>query len=268
MKTDNPTLRREMLGEGLRVLRTKALLSLDEAARTINYLGSELGRVETGHDSALIEDIASLLTLYRADPTHRQHLLALARDVDELGWLQPKDSTAYSQRTLCSLQSQADQMVCFDPVVIPGALQTEEYRRAVLAGSTTGDPDDRNADSACRQPPTLLALLDECVLHRPFGGREVLHDQLGHLREVAAEPRWSIRVVPKDQTAASGPFTLLHLPARSPVVAIEHLTCRLFLERPEDIDVYERAVQHLSKNALDETESLKLISKAAEGLAT
>lgn len=75
-------------------------------------------------------------------------------------------------------------------------------------------------------------------------------------------------MIPKDQAVACGPFTLLRLPDRPPVVVLELLTCRLFLEHPEHIDTYEHALKHLDNNALNEAESLKLISSAVEALDT
>jgi transcriptional regulator with XRE-family HTH domain len=273
VKTENPTLRRQVLGEQLRVLRRQSRLTLHEAGRVINCSESKLSRVETGHRSASIEDITILLGLYRADPAQRSYVLALARDADELDWKESKDPTvAHCQHILQSLQSQANQIVSFDPVFIPRLLQTNEYRSAILAASATMPTSDINRDrhgvSAPRQPPTLLAFVEEHVLHRPLGNPEILGHQLEHLRETVADSDSTIRVIPKDQAVACGPFTLLRLPDRPPVVVLELLTCRLFLERPEAIDAYEHALKHLGNNALNEAESLKLIAGAAEALDT
>lgn len=271
VKIDNPTLRRQVLGERLRVLRRKAHLTLNEVGRVINCSESKLCRVESGQRGASIEEITILLGLYQADPAQRSDVLTLARDADELDWVQSNDST-HCQHTLRRLASYAEQIVCFDPVVIPGPLQTTQYRNAVLTASPTtptrGIDDDREADSARRQPPELLAFVGECALHRPPGSRDVLLRQFEHLRTAASEGHCAIRVLPRDRTVASGPFTLLRLPDRSPVVVLEHLTRRLFLEHPEDINAYEHAVKHLENNALNETASLELISNAAETLDT
>lgn len=272
-----PTVRRQEFGEGLRVLRIQAGFTLEDAARIINASASKLSRVETGHRNAPIEDIAGLLALYRAGHDQRTRLLALAREADEIGWLQshPAGRTR-RQRTLSTLESQAERIVHFDPVMVPGLLQTSEYTQAVLAESA-GAPDNDDDHGVTwlsrsalirRQLPKLLAILDESVLHRPFGGREVLRRQLEHLRTAAGESHWTIRVVPRDQKITTGPFTLLHLADRSPVVCLEHLTCALFLERPHDIDAYEHTLKRLDEHALDEAGSLDLIAHAAKSLET
>lgn len=145
------------------------------------------------------------------------------------------------QRTLNRLESKVEQIAAFDPVVIPRLLQTSEYRSAVSATVPTSDiDDDHHAVWARRQPPKVLAIVDECVLHRPPGGLEILRHQLAHLLTATTDSYWSIRVVPRDQTIASGPFTLLRLPDRPPVVVLDHLTCTLFLEGPDDVDAVRR----------------------------
>lgn len=271
MKTNDLTVRQQEIGEQLRALRTKASLSLDETASVINCSVSRLSRLETGHRRVPIEDIASLLTLYRADHDQRAYVLALARGSDTIGWLQSKDSaTAHRQYSLSTLESKAKEIISFDPTVIPRFLQISEYRCAALAQSVTvpaNDIDDDRPDvSACRQPPKRLAILDESVLHRPLGGWEVLRRQLEHLREAAADKDWTIHMVPRGQTIASSAFTLLRLPDRPPVIIHEHPTCRLFLERPHDIEAYEQTLRQLSAQTLDETESFELISNALERL--
>lgn len=273
MKVDNPTLRRQVLGEQLRALRTKAGFTQEEAAWVIKCSGSNLSRVESGHRGASIEDVVGLLWMYGANSPQRSYVLALARDADELGWLQSKDlAAACGQHALNSLEPRAEQIVSFDPILMPRLLQTSQYRSAVLAASATvpsGDiDDDRHTVGAHRQPPQMLAFVDEWVLHRPVGGLEVLRRQLAHLREVTAESRWPVRVLPRDQAIASGPFTVVRLPDRPPVVVVDHLTCWLFLESPQDINAYEDALKHLDEKALSEAESRELISDAAAGLGT
>lgn len=265
------SVRQQAVGEQLRALRTKAQLSLDEAASVIHCSVSKLSRVETGYRSASIEDIASLLTLYRADQAHRTRVLALARGDDETGWVQPTDSaTSYSPYKLSGLESRAEYGVYFDPVAVPRLLQTTEYQSAVLTQSATGpgyeSDHGHQVVSVYRPAPALHAIVEESVLYRPFGGRQVLRGQLLYLRDVARYRSWSVRVLPWDQTLGTDAFTLLRVSERSSVVILNHLTCRLFLERPEDVQAYEQTLKRLEAYALDESASLALITKAAAEL--
>lgn len=87
----------------------------------------------------------------------------------------------------------------YQPLVVPGLLQTEDYARALL-----GDDEQTVAARMERQavltredppPPTLRCLIDEAVLHRPVGGRKAMHAQLEKLVSLA-DSTISIQVVP------------------------------------------------------------------------
>ena len=96
----------------------------------------------------------------------------------------------------------------FEHTLIPGLLQTEDYARAVLAvhpGTTPDEVDERLAARMARQavlgredppPPVLWVLLDEQVLHRDPGSREIMHDQLVHLADMARRPNITVQIIP------------------------------------------------------------------------
>lgn len=269
MNINNPTLRWRVLGNELRILRKQACLTLNDIARVLHCSESRLSRLESGYRSAPTEEIAFLLGLYHATPADRNHLLTLARDADKPDWKEPKDpTTPHHQHILHSLESDATQIISFDPVVIPRLWQTEKYRNALQPPTrpNPGTHHDRYTRCARRQPPALHAFVEERVLHRSPGNPEILAHQLDHLRDTAADIDNTLRVIPQDRIGATHPFTFLRLHDRAPVVVLEFLTCRLYLERPEDIDTYEHALKHLDNNAPNETESVKLISQAAETL--
>lgn len=279
MNSFEPTVRRQELGQELRMLRKKEHISLREAAEVIDASESKLSRIETGHRNAPLDDIASLLGLYRADSKKRAHLLALAREADEIGWLQAsRPNFAQHQHTLIMLESKAAQIVNFEPLIVPGLLQTGEYTRAIMAESGVvqeEEIDDRMVTRLHRQsvlvrrnPPQLLAFIDELVLHRILGGPAVLRLQLRHLVKRASQPNITIRVIPNGHVGASGSFALLRLPERNPVVFLESLTSNLFVERPEDVGLYERTLERLAECALDEGESIEAIASAARSLET
>jgi hypothetical protein len=95
---------------------------------------------------------------------------------------------------------QAVSLRLFEHTLIPGLLQTEDYARAVLSthpGTNPEEVDERLAARMSRQsilarddppPPVLWVLLDEQVLHRDPGDREIMHDQLVHLGDMARQP--------------------------------------------------------------------------------
>ncbi|TXK38265.1 helix-turn-helix transcriptional regulator [Nonomuraea sp. C10] len=94
----------------------------------------------------------------------------------------------------------------WEPMLVPGLLQTESYARQVFLGEPGAIEEEaqkairfrlhRQAVFAQSRPPLYSALIDESVLHRPVGGREVMREQLGKILEVLNPPYITVRIVP------------------------------------------------------------------------
>ena len=103
----------------------------------------------------------------------------------------------------------------WEPLLIPGLLQTAEYARALFrAWQTTEDDGEVDQLLAARldrqrifgrpKPPSLWAVIDEGVLRRRIGGAKVMHDQLVHLAEMAGRPMIKVHVIPAEVGAHIG----------------------------------------------------------------
>ena len=94
----------------------------------------------------------------------------------------------------------------WQPSVLSGLLQTEDYARAILAvnpGVTEDQVSERLAARLARQavltrddPPAAWFLVDKAVLHRCVGSADVMAAQLAHLADLARLPNVAIQVVP------------------------------------------------------------------------
>ena len=103
------------------------------------------------------------------------------------------------------IEAQATALHWYEPLVVPGLLQTEEYARAILSARLDGNLDDLDEQVAARLArqailaqtgaPQLWCILDEGVLHRAIGGSKVMRSQLYRLAEVAEHPRTTIQVI-------------------------------------------------------------------------
>ena len=79
------TMRAQWLGQGLRSLREARGLTMDEWA-DLQRDGSTVSRFEKGVYPARMPDVLALLDLYGIhDPTQRQFLIKLSRDIVEPG---------------------------------------------------------------------------------------------------------------------------------------------------------------------------------------
>jgi transcriptional regulator with XRE-family HTH domain len=102
----------------------------------------------------------------------------------------------------------------FEPLLVPGLLQTDMYARA-LFGTSIGITDDeidelvsarlkRQQVLAGTNPPTLWVMLDEWVLRRPVGNGHVMLEQVNRLIEAAQQPNVVFELIPADAGAHEG----------------------------------------------------------------
>lgn len=267
-RSTEPTIRRQELGRRLQALRKASGFTLDQAARRIDVSPSKLCRIERGQRPVAIDEIGGLLSFYNTDGPQRRQLLALARSCSELDWWQHHQSElADRERTLITLESEAERIVVFEPIVVPGLLQTGDYTQALKeqSGMMTASEIEEGLDQRVRrqsvllrrQPPELLALIDELALQRIIGNPEVLRHQLAYLARAGQQPHISIRVIPNrtGHAGTMGPFTLIEQPGRSPVVFVGQPASNLFVEQQDQVEVYYQVLENLSTAAQDETQS-------------
>lgn len=94
----------------------------------------------------------------------------------------------------------------WEPMLIPGLLQTEAYARKVFLGrpGVTEEEVEKAVQFRIHRqtvfgrpaPPMYSTLIDESVLHRPVGGARVMREQLQRLLEVLNPPYVSVRIIP------------------------------------------------------------------------
>ncbi|WP_405145740.1 helix-turn-helix transcriptional regulator [Sphaerisporangium sp. NBC_01403] len=111
-------------------------------------------------------------------------------------------------------EQRATTLRSWEPILIPGLLQTESYSRRIFErepGITPEQVEQRVTGRMQRKtilsrnnPPMLMSLIDEGVLHRPVGGPAVMREQLEHLLEMARHPRVTIQIVPYSAEALPG----------------------------------------------------------------
>ena len=284
MTTPSPTVRRKRLTVELRRLREQAGLTCEDVGQRLECSGTRISRIETGRIGARPGDVRELLEIYGVTGAEADSLVQLARDARRKGWwhaygrVLPPWFEAY-----VGLESDAARLHDFQPSVVPGLLQTQDYARAILRDAPYADyGEDIDQQLALRmrrqavldqpRPPQVRMVLGESVLWMQVGGPAVLRAQLLRLAELAARPDFSLQILPL-RTAAhaqpAGPFTLLEFadPADPTVVYLEHLTGSLLLDEDEEVQRYRAMFDHLRAAALGPGPSADLIARTAAGLA-
>jgi transcriptional regulator with XRE-family HTH domain len=268
------------LASELRRLRDKAGLTIDEVGEKLECSASKVSRIETGQVGVNPRDARDMLALYGVESDEMEALVQLAREARKRGWWH-----AYNEvftGAFVGLESEASTLRTFQALLVPGLLQTEEYTRAVIEAirpdATESELERRVAGRIERQrlltekdPPEYWAVLDEAVLQRPVGGREVLRGQLYHLLKMATLPHVTIQVVPFEAGAhggMEGPFLILGFPEQGDpdVVYVENTTTGVYLEQHSDVRRYTLMFDHLRACAMRPEETIAMVTETAEQL--
>lgn len=274
------TIRIEVLGEELRRLRVACGLTLNQVVSRIGISESHLSKMETGKRAPSIEDISALLVIYGVTGEERLDLLALARKAGQPGLWQRQGAFEARFATLKLLESRATKLVNFEPLVIPGLLQTVPYAQATFREIGLFEDqdtiDERVAGRVHRQAvlrkfdsPRLIAIVTEMSLRHLVGGRVVMRDQLRYLVEVAERHNVTLRVVPTavgGHPGLNGPFVRLRFADRPSVVFLPNRTSSLFLEDPSEVTVYDQMIVELLSVAMTEEHSVRLVAEMAATL--
>lgn len=182
---------------------------------------------------------------------------------------------------LASLEQAAAHVCAWEPVAIHGLLQTPEYALAVeqadVAPRTATQVAQRVETRRSRQsaltregqPLELSVVLDESVLLRVAGGREVMAAQLDHLLDMARRPNVEVRVLLLTAgrfSAAFGAFYLFTQPgAVAPYMAVtEDRAGPHYLDRPNELHAHASLFTHLSEVALTPGETTQLIEQTVK----
>src|SRR5215472_16195068 len=250
----NPTLRGRRLAMELLRRREATGMSREEVARQLEWSTSTIFRIETGRSRPQPGNVRILLELYGVSGPERNGLIQLTREARQPGWWHSfRDVLPNPYEVYIGLEAGAASIRNFEPVVVPGLLQTADYARATFRnGPRELDPDEvqrRVEVRLARQEiltrddrPRLWAVIDEAVIHRAVGGVSVMRKQLKHLAECAQQGKTTIQVVPYRAGAhagTTGPFVILdYAEATDPdVVYVETLAGDIYLEG-SDVERY------------------------------
>lgn len=278
-----PTVRRRRLGSTLRKLRNDSGLTLDQAAAAVGWQGPKVSKIENATQGLRPTDLTGLLKAYDVtDPDVHAALEALRRDASKRGWWQTYSEVVRPPYAdYISLESDADRISTWSPLLIPGLLQTAAYARETIAGITTSRTAEEVSALAevrlARQsvlsrpdsPPKLWAVIHEAALHQRFAVRPAtMRDQLRRLLDASELPNVTVQIMPLDSTphpGLVGEFTIATFgPPLPDLVALENLGSTAYLEGVETV-TFTQAYERIRATALPPEDSLVRITELKEG---
>jgi transcriptional regulator with XRE-family HTH domain len=199
---------RAFLGAELRRARLAAGFSSQEAlAGKLGFDRSVVAKAETGDRPPTPDVLAAWCLICQLDEDLFARFAKLARSTDGPipAWFE----------TWLEAEREALTLRCWQPIIIPGLFQSPEYARALLLAAQTDVSDEaidalvsaRQARKAIfdkPEPPDIVVVLDELVLHRLVGSAQIMYEQLTEVANLSIRPYISVQVVPATNGANAG----------------------------------------------------------------
>jgi transcriptional regulator with XRE-family HTH domain len=266
------------LADALRDLRITAGLSGAALGEALGWSQSRVSRLENGRTRASAEDVAAWADAAGASAEARAGLITLAEEAAaELHswWRVHSRGLAPRQQEVSELEASSARIQRFDPIVLPGLLQTAEYARRIILmnAEVSGQTDVPAAVAARLQRQSVLfdefksfeyVLMEAALRWRPSADPAVMRAQADRLLSVSTLANVSIRVLPADAVVPVLPmsgFGIFGVPDE-PVVLVELLTGQVLTSARRDVEIYSQAFTRLQAAALADEEAHALIRRA------
>jgi len=253
----------ELFAGELRRARTGAGLTQDALAKTISFSDSLVAMVEQ------CRRLPSLDFTRRCDEAlNTDGLLERIREAVTSAALLPWF------REWVAIEQEATVIRSFQPMMFPGLLQTEEYARALYVGGSYFSPEEieqqvqarlqRQRILARETPPWSVFVLDEGVLRRQVGDREVMWAQVARLLEAARAKRTEVQVVPSGVGAYGGfigGFAMATQPEGGEVGFVDNQVRGQLVAREADVRHLRNVWESIRAEALPTAQTITLVEE-------
>ena len=292
---ESPAVARRRVRLALRRAREASALSQSDVARRLGWSMSKMQRIEAGDVTVSGTDLRALLDLYGGFSD--QDVKQLSEDARisrrQRWWTAPeyRQHLTAGLMQLLQFESEAVRIWAYQPVLVPGVLQTPATAAAIFAAwneaarrhASDGEflsETDRRVRMEVREvrrqqvieredAPSYHLVLDESVLGRDVGGPEIAAEQMETLAAAAQLSHVHIRVVPLDRGAVLGllgPFMILELDEEDPDDAVlysERTYSDVVVHDTRDVRNHRGYMETLWGHALPEDASLRRIEARA-----
>jgi transcriptional regulator with XRE-family HTH domain len=278
--TPTPLVQRRRLRTELRRARAEARLTQDQVAKAMDWSLSKIIRIETGAVGISTNDLRALLSLYGIDNADRTNeLIELARASRQPSWWSRyKGDISPQYLQYIEYEESASTLRMYDPLLLPGLLQTEDYAAAVMRAlaepETPAEVIRARIDiRLTRQrlleqamPPNLICVIDEAAVQRVIGERNLAHGQIVRLIDLANRPNIIIGILPFSAGLHSGllePFIILEFsdPEDSDVLYLESSKDAIFShDEAGEITGYRMVFEQLLDISLSPADTISYLA--------
>jgi transcriptional regulator with XRE-family HTH domain len=223
----SPVVQRRRLRTELRRARLDTGLTQEQVAAAMDWSLSKLIRIENGTVGISTNDLKAILAHYKiTDEARTAELLALSRGARERSWWSTYRDASPRLIQLIEYESASFIIRNFQPMLIPGLLQTEEYAAAMIRNlSPQATAQEVNTGVEMRmkrqqileqaEMPLMFFIMDEAAVRRQVGGKDAARRQIQRLIHESDKPSVTVEVIPFTAGAhpgMQGPFMLFEFP--------------------------------------------------------
>jgi transcriptional regulator with XRE-family HTH domain len=268
---------REALGARFRQLRKNAGLTGKAIAERLSWSQPKVSRIERGQRTPSQEDLIAFGRAIGATADVVDDLLARLHTVHAAHgvWRQElAEGAAIPQRETLELESTARLVRAFEPAVIPGMLETEDYARKLFADVVDLYGISNDAEEAVRvrlRRQQLLHdpakrfefLIAEPALRSRFCSPAMMRAQLDLVRALSNLETVDLYVLPSDATLPFIPWHGFWI-FDDELVTVETVHTGVEASDPSDVTLYLRVFDQLKASAHGGEAARELLTRAIE----
>jgi hypothetical protein len=226
-----------------------------------------------------MSDIRDLLRIYGVDDAERAELEQLAVLARARPWW--RDFPDVFENEFPGFENDAARIRVFMPLLLPGLLQTRDYteahlrfgsrpptwrQRALAARLRRQEVLDRPGDTL----PAIEVVITEASLMYRWGSKSDRRDQIEHLIDLSARPKFDLRIQRFEDGPPQGmfsPVNIFDLPGSEPgIVFTETDTAIQEVSQPELVDGYGHTFDRAREAALEPLDTCSYLRYLAQRL--
>lgn len=261
---NRPENDRSMFADELKAMRAKRGWTLDEVAARIHFGRTTVVNMESGNRAPTPQQAKILDEVFETSGTFARIERRIRGIPFSAGFrpFSPHEAAARSIRT-------------YEHSLVPGLFQTREYAQAISEVHPGADEDSVKEQVDARMerqviltrddPPLIIALLSERVLHEDIAEPAVMAVQMERLAKLARMPRIIIQIIPSQaHSGLRGAFVLAETPEPPVIVYLETAMGGQVVESPEAAEEMTLLFETLRAKALTSSASLAKIEEWAQ----
>ncbi len=283
MSAPEPQSQRRALGAELRRLRDLAGLSTREMAPKVGISSAGVTRTEAGTRVPSLPEVNAWVAATEASDEVRDRLVALTESAynEVQTWRGVLTGARHLQQRSADMEAAADLQREYEPVMVPGLLQTAGYAQRVLELCAVPGQDIPAAVTARLERQQVLFdaarrfdfLITEGALRSPIASEAVMRGQLDRITSVAGMDNVTVAVLATRSGAARigwHGFTIYEQlrDDGDPFVYVELVHADVTISEPAGVAAYQHLFGQLMDAALTGDDATNFIAALARSLAS